>query len=175
MRRAVDLEHWAAFNDSFERLARLFRRIGRGEHGKLPPATICVLSGDVHHTYILEAMFGQRFASHVYQLTCSPFHNGIPLPMRLVFRIAWSRSAGRLGGLLLRLCRAPTPSFGWRTVAGPFFGNHVATLELDGRAAAFSLDKSAFDGPITRATPVPEARRRLSKADGDGKIQRVAA
>ena len=72
-----------------------------------------------------EAMFGQRVASHVYQLTCSPFHNGIPLPMRFVFRIAWSRFADRLGGLLLRLCRAPKPSFGWRTVAGPFFGNHV--------------------------------------------------
>ena len=60
-------------------------------------------------------------------------------------------------------------------MAGPFFGNHVATLELDGRAAVFSLDKSAFDGPITRAAPVPEARRRLSHGDGDGKIERAAA
>jgi phosphodiesterase/alkaline phosphatase D-like protein len=175
VRRAVDLEHWAAFNDSFERLARLFRRLGRGEHGKRPPATICVLSGDVHHSYVLEAMFGERFASRVYQLTCSPFHNSIPLPMRLVFRAAWSRFSGRLAALLLRLCRAPAPSFGWRTEAGPFFGNYVATISLHGRAAEFSLDKPAFDGPVTRATPVPEARRQLSLGERDGKIEQVAA
>ena len=54
VRRAVDLEHWAAFNDSFERLARLFGRIGRDGPDGAAPATICVLSGDVHHTYISE-------------------------------------------------------------------------------------------------------------------------
>ena len=30
LRRAADLEHWAAFRESFERLAELFARVGRG-------------------------------------------------------------------------------------------------------------------------------------------------
>ena len=55
LRRKVDLEHWAAFGASFERLAALFERLGRGDHGAPPPATIAVLSGDVHHTYVSEA------------------------------------------------------------------------------------------------------------------------
>ena len=33
LRRAVDLEHWAAFRESFDRLTGLFARIGRGAHG----------------------------------------------------------------------------------------------------------------------------------------------
>ena len=39
VRRAVDLEHWAAFDDSFERLARLFGRIGRDGPDGAAPAT----------------------------------------------------------------------------------------------------------------------------------------
>jgi phosphodiesterase/alkaline phosphatase D-like protein len=60
LRRAVDLEHWAAFRSSFDRLAALFARIGRGEHGTTPPATICILSGDVHHTYTAVAAYPDR-------------------------------------------------------------------------------------------------------------------
>ena len=171
LRRAVDLEHWAAFRDSFDRLARLFVRVGTGAHGGTPPATICVLSGDVHHTYVSEAHFPGTIDSRVYQLTCSPFHNSIPLPMRGVFWAAWSRYAQRLTRRLARLGRVPPVSFRWGTSAGPFFGNHVALLKLDGRDALFALEKSAFDGPITRATPVSEAAvdltaRRPSSGDG---------
>ena len=163
VRRAVDLEHWAAFRDSFDRLARLFARVGRGEHGGAPPATICVLSGDVHHTYVSEATYDEPIASRVFQLTCSPFHNSIPLPMRLVFRVSWSRYAQRLTGLLTRFGKVPPVSVRWTTTAGPYFGNHVALLKLDGRSAEFAVEKSAFDGPVTRATPVPEASRDLTQ------------
>ena len=88
---AVDLEHWAAFRASFDRLTALFGRIGRGERsGARPPATICVLSGDVHHTYTPVAAYPDQPQSKVVQITCSPFHNTIPLPMRIVFRFGWS-------------------------------------------------------------------------------------
>ena len=33
MRRALDLEHWAAFSDSFERMVELLRDVGAGERG----------------------------------------------------------------------------------------------------------------------------------------------
>jgi len=164
LRRSVDLEHWAAFRGSFDRLARLFERVGRGDHGATPPATICVLSGDVHHTYVSEATYSEPLVSRVYQLTCSPFHNSIPLPMRLVFTVAWNRLTQRVTGTLTRLGRVSAVPIDWHTTAGPFFGNHLALLKLDGRSAVFALEKSAFDGPVTRATPVPEATRDLTDA-----------
>ena len=165
LRRAVDLEHWAAFRASFDRLARLIVRVGAGVPGGSPPASICVLSGDVHHTYVSEATFDESLTARVFQLTCSPFHNSIPLPMRLVFKVAWSRSAQVFSRWLARVGRVPPVTFSWRTTAGPYFGNHLALLTLDGRSARFSLEKSAFDGPITRATPVPEASRDLTATD----------
>ena len=165
LRRAVDLEHWAAFRLSFERLQRLIVRVGQGTETRPAPATICVLSGDVHHTYVSEAAFPDPVKSRVYQLTCSPFHNSIPLPMRLVFKASWSRNAQRVTAGLARLGRVPSVTMSWRTTAGPFFGNHLALLTIDGRRARFALEKSAFDGPITRATPIPEASRDLTEPE----------
>lgn len=48
--QTVDLEHWSAFNESFLRLSRhIIDVASRGTDG---PATISVLSGDVHHSYM---------------------------------------------------------------------------------------------------------------------------
>ena len=159
VRRAVDLEHWAAFNDSFERLARLFARIGRASPdaraaghdlrpvGRRPP-----------HLHQRDGLPGPT-ASRVYQLTCSPMHNSIPLPMRLVFWLAWSGTpAADPAGQPLRA--RPAASIDWHTTAGPYFGNHLAMLRFDGRTATFGLEKSAFDGPVTRSTPVDHSAAR---------------
>ncbi|MFL5870766.1 MAG: alkaline phosphatase D family protein, partial [Solirubrobacterales bacterium] len=50
LRRTLDLDHWAAFGDSFERFMDLLAKAGSGALGA-PPATITILSGDVHHAY----------------------------------------------------------------------------------------------------------------------------
>jgi hypothetical protein len=101
-------------------------------------------------------------ASKVYQLTCSPFHNSIPLPMRLVFRAAWSSHAQSAARRLARFARVPDVEIDWRTAAGPFFGNHLAELRLDGRSATFSLSRSARTDAGTRAERVPDADLDLS-------------
>jgi phosphodiesterase/alkaline phosphatase D-like protein len=142
LRRAVDLEHWAAFRESFDRLARLFGRVGRGEHGSVAPATICVLSGDVHHTYVSEAKYPEPLASRVYQVTCSPIHNTIPRLMRIVFRMGWSTKTERLTKLLCDSAGVPPLSIDWRHPTGPHFGNEVALLILDGRSARVVLERS---------------------------------
>ena len=162
LRRKVDLEHWAAFGASFERLAALFERIGRGDHGAPPPATIAVLSGDVHHTYVSEATLKRPVASRVYQLTCSPLHNSIPLPMRGVFKAAWSGRAERSARALLRFARVTPASITWKTSAGPFFGNHLGALTFHGRDATFELHHPVKSdaGPVTEL--IPEARRDLA-------------
>jgi hypothetical protein len=37
-------------------------------------------------------------------------------------------------------------------------------LRFDGRTATFGLEKSAFDGPVTRSTPVDHTRLDLTAA-----------
>ncbi len=51
LRQAVDLEHWAAFHESFLEVADLALAVASGERGT-PPCTVTFLSGDVHHSYV---------------------------------------------------------------------------------------------------------------------------
>ncbi|MEV4157736.1 alkaline phosphatase D family protein [Nocardia salmonicida] len=150
LRRSADLEHWAAFRDSFERLARLIARVGRGQcsgPGGQAPATICVLSGDVHHAYAAQAKYPDTVRSRVYQLTCSPMHNYVPTAMKVIFRVSWSRAAERVTRFLLnRVSTVPPVSVEWSRVTGPFFGNQIATLHLRGRTSRFVLEQVSTDG-----------------------------
>jgi len=145
LRRTADLEHWAAFRASFEWLAALFGRIGRGERGT-PPATICVLSGDVHHAYAAQAHYRSPMNTKVFQLTCSPLHNYVPTPMKVAFRLSWSRIAERTTRLLLgTVAQVPAVAIRWTKLAGPHFGDQIATLTLDGRSASLVFEKAASD------------------------------
>ena len=150
MRRGADLEHWPAFNASFRWLAGVVADLGRGADGRRPPATICVLSGDVHHSYVCEATYPDAVRSRVYQLTCSPIHNRVPPYMRLAFRLSWSRLAEQGTRLVLgRLARVPKPPLSWRRLAGPVFGNGLGSLVLEGRRARL-LVEIASTGPAGR-------------------------
>jgi hypothetical protein len=141
LRRAADLEHWASFRKSFDRLAALLARDGRRTDA---PATICVLSGDVHHAYIAQADLGDGVRSKVYQLTCSPLHNYVPPLMKLAFRVFWSRVMERFFRLLLGIvAKVPPLTIGWKRLAGPYFGNELAEFVSDGRHAVALLRKSA--------------------------------
>ncbi|HEX4726455.1 MAG TPA: alkaline phosphatase D family protein [Jatrophihabitans sp.] len=143
LRRAADLEHWAAFRRSFTALAELISSVGSGQRA---PASICVLSGDVHHAYVAQASFPTELTSKVYQLTCSPLHNYVPNFMKLVFRLSWSRVAERVVWLLLTVvglfARPPEPVLSWRRAAGPHFGNELMTFVADGRTAEVVLAKT---------------------------------
>jgi phosphodiesterase/alkaline phosphatase D-like protein len=143
MRRVADLEHWAAFRASFDQLAELFGRIGRGEHGAEPPATICVVSGDVHHTYVALAAWPDQTQSRVIQVTCSPLHNTIPRPMRIVFHIGWSKVVEVLMKGISRLSGVPSLPIHWTHPTGPHFGNALAMLTFEGRGARLLLERSA--------------------------------
>ena len=142
LRRGADLEHWAAFRLSFDRLADLLGRVGRGADGTAPPATICVLSGDVHHTYVAEANYPEPMTSRVYQVTCSPFHNTIPRGMRLVFHVGWSKVVEIAMKAISRLSGVPPLPIYWHHPTGPHFGNALSVLSLDGRSARLLLRRS---------------------------------
>ena len=84
--------------------------------------------------------------SKIYQLTCSPLHNYVPLAMKVVFRISWSRFAETVMRFLLqRVSRLPAQPLTWDRIAGPHYGNEIATLDLDGRSARLLIEKSGRD------------------------------
>jgi hypothetical protein len=144
LRRAADLEHWASFRKSFESLSELIASVARGERTERAPATVCVLSGDVHHAYVAEAHFERPVRSKVYQLTCSPLHNYVPAVMKIAFRISWSRLAERTTRRLLGLvATVPPVSVQWTRLSGPYFGNELAELTFTGRRADAMLRRSA--------------------------------
>ncbi|MFI6619515.1 alkaline phosphatase D family protein [Streptomyces sp. NPDC050528] len=153
LRRAADLEHWAAFPDSFEQLADLIAEVGSGDAA---PASVLVLSGDVHHAYVAEPKWRTGSpSSRVLQLTCSPVHNSIPPYIRVGFRFGWSAVARGLGRRLARHGRCPDPSVKWRKTGGPWFGNQLMTLTLRGRSARLRLEQARRDGTLKTVEESP--------------------
>jgi len=144
IRQGADLEHWAAFGQSFERLGALLVGLGRGELGR-PPATALVLSGDVHHAYAAELVRPGGLDTRVHQLTVSPLHNSAPHAIEIGFTVGWSRWARAVTGALRTLTRVAPTALQWRKQAGPFFGNELGELVLDGRDARFLLWAAGLD------------------------------
>lgn len=140
LRQAADLEHWAAFPASFEALTALIAEAGSGPEA---PATVLVLSGDVHHAYVAEPRWPSGGPdARVLQLTCSPVHNSIPPYIRLGFRFGWSAVARALGRRFAAHGSCPRPPVSWRKTGGPWFGNQLMTLTLRGRSARLRLEQA---------------------------------
>ena len=144
VRRSVDLEHWAAFGESFARLAEIIRSVAAGERGR-PPASIVVLSGDVHHAYLFEVAYprGSGVKSNVWQAVCSPYRNPLEKKERRVIRVGMSRPFEVVWRALARSAGVDDPPVHWRMVGdGPWFDNQVAGLTIDGREIEMRLDKA---------------------------------
>lgn len=149
LRRRADLEHWAAFPASFAALSDLIEEVGTGPRA---PATVMVLSGDVHHAYVAEPRIPT--AARVFQLTCSPVHNSIHSAVRFGFRLGWSRTGRWLGRAFSRHGRTGRPPLSWRRTGGPWFGNQLMTLSLAGRTARLWLDQARSGGSGARLVTV---------------------
>jgi hypothetical protein len=172
MRRAWDIEHWAAFRLSFDALGAAFARIGSGaagatgdrvgaEPGYAPPASISVLSGDVHHSYVARARFDDPgVRTPVHQLTCSPIHNQAPAAMRPLIKLCWNPGLALAARALARSAGVRRPTVRWKKLAGPYFGNAVATLEHRGRGAEVVIEGTTSDGHLREV-----ARQRLATVD----------
>ncbi|TDU78407.1 alkaline phosphatase D family protein [Streptomyces sp. KS 21] len=161
LRRRSDLEHWAAFPASFAALSDLIEEVGTGPRA---PATVCVLSGDVHHAYVAEPRIPST--ARLFQLTCSPVHNSIHTAVKWGFRLGWSRTGRWLGRGFSRHGRTGRPPLSWRRTGGPWFGNQLMTLALAGRSARLRLDQAhkARKGQ-RRARLVTVLDRELTAAD----------
>ena len=159
IRRAVDFEHWPAFYKSFVRLAEMIARIANHPLG---PATVSVLSGDVHHSYAARAEWAGDSAeptgAAVHQLVCSPVNNYVPLYIKPAFTLSWTRPAAALARWWARLRGVPPLSLSWVNTCGPVFGNTIATLLVDGRSAEVLFEQPRGSDALDEVGRVPLSR-----------------
>ncbi len=146
LRRAVDLEHWAAFNRSFEQLCDWLRAVAHGTDGAEPPASVLLLGGDVHCASISEVELRAGLSCRVHQLVCSPFRNPLSPKERRIVKATGSRLSEQLFARLARLAGVEAPSVSWRSIRKPTFDNALGELLLDGRTASTVIRRSPREG-----------------------------
>jgi hypothetical protein len=134
LRQGVDLEHWGAFQESFQTVAEMVVQVAAGERGR-PPRSITFLSGDVHHSYVSEVTGLRRgdrrmLHSRVLQVVCSPIRNPLPHWIRFATGALSYGVAGVVGALAARSTHVPPPPFRWTGIRGPWFDNNLATVEV---------------------------------------------
>jgi phosphodiesterase/alkaline phosphatase D-like protein len=146
VRQAVDLEHWPAFRGSFDRLLEEIKSVASGERG-LHPASIVLLSGDVHHAYVAEAAFppGEGVRSAIVQAVCSPMRNPLDAKERHLMKAALSRTGTAIARFLARRAGVSPTSLEWEFVQDPTFDNQVGRLEIDGRSCTVAIEKTTPD------------------------------
>ena len=142
LRQGLDLEHWAAFQHCFQRLAVLLEDVAAGRKGPAP-ATIMILSGDVHHAYVAEAWFpGRIVESRVLQATCSPIRNPLDKREQRALRSAFTRPMAAAARALARSAGVQRSPMRWTFAQDPTFDNQIARLDLRGREAWLCIEKT---------------------------------
>jgi hypothetical protein len=136
IRRAAVMDHWASFQRSFHRLGALLEEVATGSRGR-PPASVVMLSGDVHHCYLAEVGFrrGTQARSPTWQCVCSAYRKDLSRREKLAMKLGNSHAAERLTRVIARASASAEARVGWRLVDRPSYENQVATLSLaPGRA-----------------------------------------
>ncbi len=173
LRRALDLEDWPAFNTSFHEFNDLVVEVATGEH---PPATITVLSGDIHFSYLSKVELtgvrpagappdDQELGTAVHQAVSSPVRNALPPRDRTVLRFGVSRAGRWIGGRLQRWAGRSSGRVTWDFVDGPLFHNGMAQLTLDGRSNHLVLERAAHDDDGNPVLEVAAERELAVTAD----------
>jgi hypothetical protein len=151
IRRAVDLEDWSAFHDSYLQMMDFVRRMATPRAGRPePPATVTILSGDVHFSFRARATFNDSpgeaaLAGRICQIVNSPIRHVLKTRERRVLRAGLSRVGEPVGRLLRRLAGAPNDTARWCVEDGPFFANHMCLVEFRGREARMVLERAEPD------------------------------
>ena len=152
IRRAVDLEDWAAFHHSYEAMMDLLHDVARpGRHPSAdPPMTVTLVSGDVHFSYRSRAVLAERPdaahpVSRVHQIVNSPIRNVLSTRERRVIKAGLSRVGELVGRALRRSAGARRDSTPWNVEDGPFFANHMCLIELGRHDARMVLERAEPD------------------------------
>jgi PhoD-like phosphatase len=131
LRRSIDLEHWAAFNEGFDELFELVMQVARGERGPAPQ-TVTFLSGDVHNSYLAEVTDPLRLGaqSRIVQAVCSPIRNPMPRGVRVVMSLFAKSLVRPMRFLAERSAKVPDPAYPWTVTEGPWFDNNIALVTV---------------------------------------------
>jgi hypothetical protein len=141
LRRVLDLEDWPAFDRSFRALVELLRDVvGRDD----PPATVTILSGDIHFSYVAAVRLDGRPEARVHQVVCSPIRNALQPWYRAGMRFGFGRVGSRLGRLLERRAGRPLHAATWHIVDGPVFDNAMGQLDFDGDRARLRIERASL-------------------------------
>lgn len=147
LRREVDLEHWPSFGRSFGELEDLLSGLAGGAYGA-PPATVTVISGDVHHSYLAPVSVPGHGPSRtaIWHAVCSPLRNVLPNNMRRAYSLATSGPGGLVATAVARLTGARRARLKWKITQGPWFANMLATLSYEDRSARIRFDRTSASG-----------------------------
>ena len=192
-RQLVDLEHWGAFQTSFQEVAGQVMEVAAGKRGRAP-STVTFLSGDVHHSYVSQARpvdGGPALGSTILQAVCSPMRNPLSRNMRFATAVLSYGVAGPAGRLAARSAKVPDTPFTWTYAEGPWFDNNLAFLDLAGpslrmwwvtgevvddherprlaKVESYALDEDGNPPPLEGA--VSKMRRRVARRRKDGLVR----
>ncbi|MBA2692345.1 MAG: alkaline phosphatase family protein, partial [Rubrobacter sp.] len=122
-----------------------------------PPASVTVLSGDVHHGYLAEINLGGGVTAH--QAVGSPIRNHLGRPERLALRFGWTKPGEAIGKTLSRLAGVKETKIRWHLLERePWFDNHISTMKIEGREARITVEKT-----MPEEAGGPELREVLSR------------
>ena len=141
LRLSADLEHWPAFRRSFDGMVRLVQDVA----GKArPPSSVLWLSGDVHCSYLARARVRDVDPDRtaVHQLTMSPFRNPLEPWLRFANRVLERPRVVAVLAWLARRAGVVDPPLTWDVDQGPWFGNGLMTLVVDGPTAAVEVEQA---------------------------------
>ncbi len=169
IRQAVDLEHWPAYHRSFVAMVDLLGDLVRRPD---PPASILMMSGDVHFSYTarVELLDAPMDRTAVHQLVQSPMRNALPKVMVGAFWTFQTWLSAQVLRPLPRLAGVGDPAAHWRFDGPLEFENGVMTVHLDDDRADVVVSRARVDDDgreylIDTATkklttPLPPARPR---------------
>ena len=145
VRQAVDLEHWAAFRNSFDAMVELVTAVGQRDD---PPASVLWLSGDVHCSYIAEASLKgvDPARTTVQQLTMSPFRNPLHVPIQVANRLLERGPVVRALRWVAARAGVREPSIAWTVDEGPWFNNGLMTVDIRGRTIGAEVEHAKVVG-----------------------------
>jgi hypothetical protein len=150
-RQNADLEHWAAFQGGFVKVAQMVVDVASGRRGR-SPRSVTFLSGDVHHSYVAQAWpdpeLGVALDGVVVQATCSPIRNPLPGVMKAAIKLA-ARGTARPTGRLLG-GKVPRSPLRWHLRRGPWFDNNLAVVELQDDRLRFWWSRGRVEGDVDR-------------------------
>jgi hypothetical protein len=144
LRQMLDLEHWAAWRESFADVTALLQDVVRAPQ---PPSTVLLLGGDVHCSYtaVAELTDVEHPGTAIHQLTMSPFRNDIERVAKGAFRILNRKGATAVAHRLARWSGVADVPMSWIVEHGVWFDNGVMTIDLAGRGATVSVDRAVHD------------------------------